>query len=63
MNFKDNLMVIEFNIYNMENLEDVIKQEVIKFTEWLWVSVDEKKMSQHDWDYWYEYYKNENKNL
>ena len=27
----------------MENLEEVIKQEVIKFTEWLWVSVDEKK--------------------
>ena len=46
----------------MENLEELIKEEVIKFTEWLWVSVDEKEMSQHDWGYWYEYYKNEIKN-
>ena len=47
---------------NMENLEELIKEEVIKFTEWLWVSVDEKEMTQHDWEYWYEYYKNEIKN-
>ena len=42
----------------MENLEELIKEEVIKFTQWLWTNVDEREMSQHDWEYWYEYYKN-----
>ncbi len=41
------------------HIDSLIKLEVIKFTEWLWVSVDEKEMSKHDWDYWYDFYKNE----
>ncbi len=45
-----------------ENLGELIKQESIKFAEWLWTNVDEKIMSQHDWGYFYEIYKNEVKN-
>lgn len=37
----------------------LIKLEVIKFTEWLWVNVGEKEMLQHNWDYWYEMWKEE----
>ncbi len=44
-------------------MEELIKEEVIKFTQWLWVNVDEKEMTHHDWEYWYEYYKNEIKTM
>jgi hypothetical protein len=44
------------------NIEEQIKQEVIKFTDWLWKNVDEKEMSTENWEYWYEYYKNEIEN-
>lgn len=44
---------------NSELLEELIKQEVIKFTEWLWVNIEDNVMSLHTWDYWYIYYKND----
>ncbi len=43
----------------MEDIEKQLKQEAINFVDWLWKNVDEKIMSQHDWDYWYDYWKKE----
>ena len=42
----------------MEN--NIIKEEVIAFSEWMWKNIDEQVMSITSWSYLYDLYKEQN---
>ena len=41
----------------MEELDEIIKKEVIAFTDWLWKNIDENQMATKSWEEWYDEYK------